>query len=195
MRLFRRRKPLHRQLADAANLSIDGATPRGLAPQPPGWFGEQRGEPGLHGVPRPRRWDVVTTAEAPALRGDEVHFVALPDGTLVVEEDEPDHALGPLADAVEATVAAPYRAEAVRRGTETWGVAASQIVVASVPELRGEEAEYVVTRNGWALHIDGEASMQRAPSLERVGAEVGVEYVVRATRLDGDLWEVVASPL
>ena len=69
-------------------------------------------------------------------RGDIVHFVALPDGTLVVEEDEPDAALTPLADAVETSIPPPYRAEAVRRGPEAWAVAASRItiVAAARPE-------------------------------------------------------------
>ena len=194
--LFRRRKPLHRQLADAANLSIDGgAAQRGLSTEPSGWDGEQRGEPGIHGVPRPRRWDTVATADVAGLRGDEVHFVALPDRTLVVEEDEPDVALAPLADAVEAAIAAPYRAEAIRRGETTWAVAASRIAVVEAPELSGEEAEYVVNRDGWTLHLDGRATLQRSPSLERAAADDGPEYVVRATRLDGDLWEVAVTPL
>ena len=42
----------------------------------------------------------------------------------MVEEDEPDGALASLADAVEQTTVAPYRAEAVRRGPTTWAVAA-----------------------------------------------------------------------
>ena len=196
MGLFRRRRPLHRQLADAANLSIDGgAEQRGLSTEPPGWDGEQRGEPGIHGVPRPRRWDAVATAEVAGLRGDEVHFVALPDRTLVVEEEEPDAALAPLADAGETKIPAPYRAEAVRRGETTWAVAASRIAVVEAPELSGEQAEYVVTREGWTLRLDGRQTLQRAPSLERAAADEGPEYVVRATRLDGDLWEVAATPL
>ena len=196
MGLFRRRKPLHRQLADAGNLSLDpGAAQRGLRAEPPGWDGEQRGEPGIHGVPRPRRWDAVASADVAGLRGDIVHFVALPDGTLVVEEDEPDAALAPLAEAVEATVSAPYRAEAVRRGGETWAVAASRIEVVSAPELGGEEVEYAVTRDGWTCRVDGRTTLQRSPALERVGEAQGPEYVVRASRLDGPLWEVSAAAL
>ena len=196
MGLFRRRKPLHRQLADAANLSLDGPpATAGLRAEPPGWDGEQRGEPGIHGVPRARRWDAVATADVEGLRGDEVHFVALPDGTIVVEEDEPDGSLAPLAEAVEGTMAPPYRAEAVRRGATTWAVAASRIEVVSAPELRGDTAEYAVTREGWTFHVDGRSTLQRSPALERVGEGQGTEYVVRASRLDGDLWEVTASPL
>ena len=150
MRLFGRKQPLHRALADAAGLSLgDGsARPPGPSAAPPGWDGEQRGEPGIHGVPRARRWDAVVAANAPDLRGDTIHFVALADGTLVVEEDEPDGALTPLADAIEARLAPPYRAEAVRRDGALWGVAGRRIAVVSEPGLVGDEAELVLTSSG-----------------------------------------------
>ena len=90
-------------------------------------------------MPRPRRWDAVASAAAPGLTGDSVHFVALPDGTLVVEEDEPDDALTPLADAVEAS------ARAARTGRRPsgaaprrWAVAASRITIVAVPGLNGD---------------------------------------------------------
>jgi hypothetical protein len=194
--LFRRRKPLHEQLADAGGIALGApVAPSGLIAQPPGWNGEQRGEPGIHGVPRARRWDAVASAEAPELDGDSVHFVALPDGTLVVDEDEPDASLTPLADALEQTLAPPYRAEAVRRGGDVWAVAGRKIAVVAEPGLDGEEAELVVTRDSRALTVDGYSRVSRAPAFERVGAAEGPEYVVRASRLDDDLWEVEALPL
>jgi hypothetical protein len=196
--LFRRRKPLHVQLAEAGDLSLDpdrAVSRLGQVAEPPGWDGAPRGEPGIHGVPRARRWDAVATAEAPALRGDAVHFVALPDGTLLVEEEEPDDALAPLADAVETTIPAPYRAEAVRRGPTTWAVAASRVAIVEVPGLRGAQAELVVTREARTLHVDGRPTFGSAPALDRAGEAQGAEYVVRATRLDGELWEVEATPL
>jgi hypothetical protein len=197
MGLFRRRKPLHEQLAKAGELSLGftSGPSTGLIGQPPGWDGQQRGEPGIHGVPRARRWDAVATAGAPGLRGDDVHFVALADGTIVVEEDEPDHALVPLADAVEANISPPYRAEAVRRGPETWAVAASRIAIAKVPGLNGDQAELVVTRDGRTLNVDGRTTLGHAPALERIGQLEGTEYVVRAERVDGDLWAVEATAL
>ncbi|MGZ4291394.1 MAG: hypothetical protein ACXVQQ_02245 [Gaiellaceae bacterium] len=197
MRIFGRKQPLHRRLADAAGLSLGETEPPapGLAAAPPGWDGEQRGEPGIHGVPRARRWDAVATADAPGLLGDAVHFVALPDGSLVVDEDEPDGTLTPLADAVEARLEPPYRAEAIRRRGALWGVAGRRIAVAREPGLEGEEAELVVTGSGRTLTLDGRPQIARAPGLEAVGAAEGPEYVVRATRLDGDLWEVEASAL
>ena len=197
MPLFRRKQPLHRQLADEAGLSLGYSQPlaQGLSAAPPGWDGEQRGEPGIHGVPRARRWDAVAVAEAPGLTGDAVHFVAVPDGTLVVDEDVPDGALGPLADAVEERFPPPYRAEAVRRGPTAWAVAARRIAVAREPSLEGEEAELVVSGRSRTLTVDGQHHVARAPGLEAVGEELGPEYVVRASRLDGELWEVEATAL
>jgi hypothetical protein len=194
--LFRRRKPLHHELADAGGLSLGTHTARpGLIAQPPGWSGEQRGEPGIHGVPRARRWDVVASAVAPDVKGDVVHFVALPDGTIVVEEDEPDASLSPLADAVEQTLAPPYRAEAVRQSGRVWAVAARRIAVVAEPGLDGEEAEFVVAHGSRTLTVDGQPRVPRAPGLERAGEAEGNDFVVRASRLDGDLWEVEALPL
>jgi Fe2+ transport system protein FeoA len=195
--LFRRQKPLHERLADAAGMTtdFDAAEHPGLSADAPGWDGEQRGEPGIHGVPRARRWDTVASAQAPELTGDVVHFVALEDGTLVVEEDEPDGALSALAEAVEETTPPPYRAEAVRKGPETWAVAASRIAVASVPGLTGDEVELTSTREGRVLRVDGRTTMGSVRELERLGATEGTEYVVLAKRLDGDLWEVEATAL
>jgi hypothetical protein len=196
--IFRRGKPLHVRLAEAGGVSLEqetSITPAGQAAELPSWDGEPRGEPGIHGVPRPRRWDAVATTDAADVHGDSVHFVRLPNGTMLVEEDEPDGALAPLAAALETSVAPPYRAEAVRRGPATWAVAASRIVTVQVPGLHGDEAELVVTREGRTLHVDGRPSFGSAPALERAGEAEGAEYVVRAARLEGDLWEVAASPL
>jgi hypothetical protein len=194
--LFGRRRALHRRLAEEGGLSIDGAPPSpGLAAAPPGWDGEQRGEPGIHGVPRARRWDSVVTVAAPGLRGDTVHFVALADGTLIVDEDEPDGALAPLADAVETMLAAPYRAEGVRRDSDTWGVGARGITIVAEPGIEGDQAELVVSGGERSLSVDGRNRIARAAAFERAGEQAGESYVVRATRIDGDLWEVDAAPL
>jgi hypothetical protein len=194
--LFRRRKSLHERLADAGGLPDTLSEPApSLAADTPGWDGERRGEPGIHGVPRARRWDTVATAEAPELTGDAVHFVALEDGTLVVEEDEPDGALATLAEAVEQTTAPPYRAEAVRKGPATWAVAASRIAIASIPGLKGDQVELTSTRDGRVLRVDGRTAMGSARELERLGEIEGTQYVVLAKRLDGELWQIEATPL
>ena len=152
------------------------------------------GNTGIHGVPRPRRWDAVASADASGLSGDELHFIALPNGDLVVEEDEPPDTLAPLADAVEQTIQPPYRAEAVRQGDDVWAVAARRIEVAEF-EADGEEIELVSNEGTLTLTVDGERPFGTIPELERLGASQGDSYVVRARRLDGNLWEVTASPL
>ena len=198
MRLFGRRRPLHRALADAGGLSLGDGSAQAPGPSaaPPGWDGEQRGEPGIHGVPRFRRWDAVEAATAPGLVGETVHFVALVDGTILVEEEEPDEALAPLAEAIEARLTRPYRAEAVRREGQLWGVGARRISVVSEPGLSGEEAELVLTRSGWALTVDGQRRLAHVPALEAAGRAGGsAEAVVRASRLVEDLWEVETAPL
>jgi hypothetical protein len=196
--LFRRRAPLHRQLAEAggllAGLGLESRPPAQAA-EPPSWEGEARGEAGIHGVPRARRWDAVAAAEAPGLRGDRVHIVSLADGTLVVDEDEADGALAPLADAVDRLLPAPYRAEAVRRGGDSWAIGASRIELAEVPGLAGEDVELSVTSEGRTLKVDGQTTLGRSIALERIGEPQGREYVVRARRVDGDLWEVEATAL
>ena len=196
---FWRRQPLHRRLAEqgglADGLGLPAETPPSLPAEPPGFDGEASGETGIHGVPRRRRWDAVTTVEAPALRGDAVHFVALADGTLVVDEDEPDAALEPLADAVEARLTPPYRAEGVRRGPSEWAIAARSIQLVALKDLSGNEAELVGTREGHVLRIDGRTTLGGSAELERLGSERGSDYVVRARRIDGDVWEVETAAL
>jgi hypothetical protein len=181
-----RREALHKKLAREA--SLEQQEPPILDPGPH-W-----GVTGIHGVPRPRRWDAVASAEAPGLAGDELHFVALPDGDLIVDEDEPPDTLAPLADAIEQTIDPPYRAEAVRREGDVWAVAARRVDVASF-EAEGDVLELVASETGRSLSVDGQPAFGSAPELERIGVSEADSYVVRASRLDGDLWEIEAHPL
>ena len=170
--------------------------PSGLSAEPPGWDGEPRGEPGIHGIARARRWDAVVTGSAPGLAGETTEFVALPDDTLLTDDGEPaDEAVRPLAEAVRGTVEPPFRAEARRQEGATWAVGASSIVVLEAAGPAGRELELVVTGDGQALHVDGRPSFDPVPAFEAAGEGEGREYVVRARRLAGDLWEVEATAL
>jgi hypothetical protein len=186
-----RREPLHKKLARKANLEIGSDARSDPEPVDPGphW-----GEVGIHGVPRPRRWDAVASATAAGLTGDELHFVALPNRDLVVDEDEPDDTVAPLADAIEELVDPPYRAEAVRRDADMWAVAARRIEVAEL-EAPGDEIELTVSGGERVLKVDGERSFGSIPALEQIGQREGDSYVIRARRLDERFWEVDASPL
>ena len=186
MGLFRRDRPLHERLAAEADLDIageDGAEPGQRTPSrlaglmhgladgflsaPPDEFGRPSpfGEVALHGVARAREWDAVASADA-ELPGDEVHFTALPDGTLVVEEDVPDGSLTPLAEAIEVTINPPYVADGIRRDERVWAVGARRIRVRAFPGHDEDELELV--ENG---------------------------EVVIGRRIDGDLFEIAVTPL
>lgn len=166
---------------------------RGTPAEPPGWDGEPRGEPGIHGLARSRRWDAVVVADAPGLDGTELAFVVLADGSTVAAHDAT--ALAPLIAALAGSLAPPYRAEAVRRGGTQWAVAAARIRVSELPALAGEEAELVLSAGRRTFHVDGRPSFVAMPALESIGAKEGREYVVRAHRLRAAFWEVEAEAL
>ena len=201
---FRRKETLNERLLreaglDAGSLAGEPAAERDPAELEESWFGN-RSVPfferlsGEITAPRPRRWDAVVSAEAPEVGGDEVEFVALPDGSLIVDEELGEGDLTPLADVVETQIAAPYRAQGVRRGERVWAVAARRIEVAS---FAADGDEITLTEHGGdrALTVDGARAFGSIPELETIGRREGDSYVVRARRLDGDLWEVQADPL
>jgi hypothetical protein len=189
--IFRRGEPLHVRLAREAGIETGAAR----APIQPSWR-----EVGIHGVPRPRRWDAVVAADVPPLGVGELEFAALPDGTLVVDDSlevelEPG-SLDPFAVALEAELERPYRAQAVWRGGSSWGVAGRQIEVAELPEaVSGDEILLSVVDGERSLTVDGLPSLESVPALERLGEARGDSYVIRAERLADNLWEVQAAPL
>jgi hypothetical protein len=188
---FRRReRPLHERLAEQGGLTPPPREPEPLDPVPAGNI------PG-YGVHATRRWDAVVSAVAEGLPGDEVHFVALPDGTVVVDEDVPDDSLAPLADALEEQLEPPYRAEGVRRGSRVWAVAGRRVEIVEVPEdVSGDTLELGVHGGERTVVVDGMPAFHSLPSLERLAAERGhAEYVIRGERVDGPLWEVTIAPL
>jgi len=187
--LWRRDEPAHKRLGRA----LLNAQAGGFLAHPPDVFGDVRGEAGIHGIPRARRWDAVVSATA-ALPGDEIHFVALADGTLVVDEDVGAADLTALADAVEAELDRPYRAEAVRKGADVWAVAADRIRVAHVAEdVRGDRVELAVQNGERMTLVDGRPAF---PLLEFEALADGLDaFVLRAERIDEQLWEVRVMPL
>jgi len=176
--LFRRSEPLHVRLARAGGVSLGDEAATGAAP----WDVS-----GIHGRPQPREWDVVSTVDAPGLEGERASFVAVSADALVVEDGPAD--IEPLAAAVERELPPPYRAEAVRRHGPVWAVAARSIEVVRLVGVAGEEIELTMHDGFRTLLVDGQPSFGSLPALERP------EHVVRATRLDGELWEVRFDPL
>jgi len=169
-----RREPLHERLARQGGLVESSREDV----RPP-WD-----KAGIHGVHRPREWDEVVAVQTD-LPGDEARFVALAE-EIVIDEGPDD--VEALADPV--TLDPPFRAEARRTGERLWSVGARRIDVVELPGQAGDELQ-LVSRGGFReLTVDGERVFGSIPQLEREG-----DFVIRATRLAGSLWEVEASLL
>ena len=196
MGLFRRGEPIHEKLAREGGLDLprgvnESTGPPMIDPRHPIWQ-----VAGIHGIPRVREWDAVTNAEAPELPGGETDFVALADGTIFTDDDLPDDALIPLADALENLVEAPYHALALKQDGDVWSVAAMRVIVLEVPEdIAGDKVELVVNEDERTIRVDDAVARVDLPTLEAFAAEQFGSFVLRATRLDDTLWEVTVHPL
>jgi len=145
---------------------------------------------------RPGAYDEVIAVHAPEVPGDTADFATLPNGDVIVDTEQGDADLSPLADAVEQKLHPPYRVVARRGEGDLWSVAARGIDVLELGFAGGDEIELASIDGEIDLKVDGEAWSGRIPELEQAGeAANGEDYVVQAERLDGDLWEVRASPL
>jgi len=89
-------------------------------------------------------------------------------------------------------VARPYRATAIHRGGTQWAVAAHGLRVLELPEPSGDEVELAVHGDEKTLVVDGNRSFGTMPELEALAQG---DAVIRAARLDGELWEVRVDPL
>ncbi len=151
-------------------------------------------EVGIHGIQRVREWDAVVTVDAPDLSGDEVHFVAVPSGDLIGNEEVSTGALAPLARAVEEAIQPPYRAHGIRRDGAVWAVGALRIAVVALPaSFEGDELELVARDGQRVMHVDGMPAFDIPGELEALALRG--DSVVRARRLDETLWEAEVDRL
>jgi len=139
-------------------------------------------------------WDAVVSARAPNLTGESVSFVALPDGTLLVEEDVPDYSLAPLADALEVTLRPPYRAAGLRQEGDVWTAVAERVEIVEVRLDEGDDIELTVVEGMRELTVDGERTIRPIPALDMLTEEHG-DVVLKAERVDGDVFAVDVFPL
>jgi len=137
---------------------------------------------------------VVFTLDAPDLEGTSYEIVTLPDSSVLVDEDAPD--VSDIAEAVEQDLEPPYRATAVLQHDGYWLVTARPIRV-ELLTTAGDELELSSTGGATTSTVDGRyTDPSHIPSrLIAIGEQQGDDYVVHATRLDGDLWEIEAEPL
>ena len=145
---------------------------------------------------RPGRYDATFTMHAEGIPGDAVEFATLPSGDIIVDTEQGDADLSPLADAAERHLHAPYRVVARRQSGDVWLVALREIDVLELDFDGGDEIELACNDGEIDLRVDGKTWNGRIPELERAGeAAKGEDYVVQAERLDGKLWEIRLSAL
>ena len=150
--------------------------------------------PGIMGVGPGRTWDAVVAAHAPALTGDSVTFVALPDGTLVVNEEVPDGSLTPVADEIEEMVRPPYRAAAARNDGDMWTAVAESVRIVELPEVGAEELELTFVGGERTLTVGDEQTDLVLPALDALADGQG-DVAIHAERVDGDTFSVDVFPL
>ena len=181
------REPLHERLAREGGL-VERPQP-GAAPP---WR-----EAGVHGMQRPREWDATLTVEAPGIEGDAA-TLRRASRRLAARRG----GLGLVAAAARrrgraaAPAAVPRRAP--RGSAATCGrCRRARIEVLALPDAPdGDAIELTQTTADDELSVDGEPHLRLdAGARGARRAAKGADYVVQAERLDGDLWEVRASPL
>jgi hypothetical protein len=152
-------------------------------------------ETGISGIPRSREWDAVASTEC-AATGTEAVFVVLPQGQRIQLSGD-EEAARCAAEALEGELGPPYRALAVRREGTTWAVGAVSIEVVELPaDTEGDKLMLTVTEEGErALEVDGRRTVADLEALAAVAAGRFDAYVLRATRLEDNLWEVGVNPL
>ena len=152
---------------------------------------------GITGLPRQREWDAVETVAEPGEPGEEVGFVVLSDGRIVVESGDRSRDLAPFADAVGRTLSRPFRGTAVRRD-DVWAVGACAIEVERLrPDPPGNELELTSDGSTVSLVADGRpVPSADAVALERLATsrEPGA-YAALARRVADDLFEISVHPL
>ncbi|MGH2977484.1 MAG: hypothetical protein ACRDKC_03805 [Gaiellaceae bacterium] len=151
----------------------------------------------LHGTKvDPKAWDTIVTVTASGLEGDRIEFTTLPDGDVIVGDEQGDADLSVLADAVEDQLPPPYRAVAARQKGDMWAVGAKRIEVARIPFDRGTSLELSRKDSRDELRVDGEESDAMPPAaLEQIGERAGSDFFVEGERIDGDFWEVRSTAL
>jgi hypothetical protein len=151
-------------------------------------------EAGISGIPRTREWDVVTSVECEA-DGEECVLVRTDDRLIVLQgsREAAECAAGAIGD----QLSTPYKAVARLRESSEWAVGAVAIEVAELPaDTEGDELMLTATETGErALEVDGRLTEVGTEALEKIAGDRYDAYVLRATRIEGMLWEIGVDPL
>jgi hypothetical protein len=199
---FRRKETLNEKLIREAGLAERNTSPSDnpdeppRAAEPPDVYDpvvEGRMFTSGYGPLPARQGDAVAWAHAPEVAGDEVRFYTLPDGSLIVDEEEGDGQLDALANAVEKEVSPPYVAHGKSQPDGWWLITASRVDVLEF-EAPGDEIEVARTGGTTTTTVDGEPG-ETVSALEDYGARYGDSFALQATRLDGDQWALRGNAL
>lgn len=171
------------------------------------WLG-----PGIHGMQRARRWDVVRVVPVPTLDDvpeDEVEFHRYADGSVVVVEPVEGVDAGscePVLAMLEELIEPPYAALLTRRPDGAWGVAATEepiepIELGELPGIQSISVALLPDGSESALVDDAEAGFVApdvADALADVKALAAARYdafTATATRIRLQVWELSVDPL
>ena len=129
------------------------------------------------------------STHAPGLEAESLTFVALADGTIVVDGEIPDGAAIPLAEAVESQLAAPYEAAAVHADGDVWSVAAHSVLIASA-EGPAETVELSRVDGQVSAMIDGRgvAAALVPKELRALLDDEAGDVAITGERLDDATW-------
>ena len=163
----------------------------------------------MSGLARAREWDATALVELPEFAREPIATFGLVArrGRLRSEPSVPSGILERVAAELDAGLARPYAARAVRQGPIEWLVGAVELHSEEI-ELGGpaEAGSIEVARppgGGRQVIVDGEEALEPFATalgvvvevLDRRGSARFESFVARADKVEGDHWDVTVDPL
>jgi hypothetical protein len=130
-----------------------------------------------------------------ALAGESFAFVALEDGSLIIEDQQGEEPLEPVATIVERRVTTPYRARGFRADAGRFLVIADPIDVIDLGTLVGESVQLVATASERRFTVDGVPVMQSPPPDLTAEADDAQPCIISASHIDEQWWELTVEEL
>lgn len=132
--------------------------------------------------------------EAPGIACDELEIIALTDGRLIVDEDVPDGALTPFAEASEKDVEPPYRVTAVRIEGDVWGFGVAHVVLLELGRVEGDACDISRVGDAVTMTVDG-VETKVSPEAHTALQPFEGDVALTAEWLEDDTWVASVWPL